>query len=273
MKAKFILTSVLFAISINAFAAHRIQCAPVSSSVPEGRTVADYQSFFDANKIIPKTSLSVNFVEQFKNEFEKFPVTLHRELIRAGNKVHIMEGDGVTVDPTWDPHDEFTFDGRPWKDVPGGGGSTARGYVKSPTRVVINHLYDKQGSVNMLIHEHAHSLDSIKDLHGISRSTVWQELVTTDTLTFLDKVCGKYCTDNVEEGFAELFAHYHGCSESRDQLEKDLPRVAEFFRRFTSTRKLDTIWSDEASEESDERGPEASRTRICRRIVNRRVCI
>lgn len=281
MKAKLILTSVLFAMSMNAFSlARHIECKPVESSVPADLTATDYTEYFNANKIVAKTALDVVYIEKFKNEFAKFPAQLHRDLMRAGNKIHIMQGEGVTVDPTWDPKDVNTFDGRPWSEVPGGGGSTARGYAKSPTRVVINHLYDKQGSVHMLIHEHAHSLDSIRDLHGISNSPVWQELVTSDVNTFLSSVCGTYCTNNVEEGFAELFAHYHGCTESREQLTRELPRVAEFFKRFTSMQKLNNIWEDENPEQqTNSVQPDSTNSSGngqilgCRRIFGRRVCI
>ena len=170
MLMKFILPVALATMASSAFAAERIRCAPVSDVVPEGRSLDHYKSFFILNKIIAKTDLSVNYVEQFKNEFEKFPQSLRIELTNAGNKIHIMEGSGVTVDPTWEPTHEKTFDGRPWSEVPGGGGSTAKGYKKSPTRVVINHLYDNHGSANMLLHEHGHSLDSIRSRHGISNS-------------------------------------------------------------------------------------------------------
>ena len=270
MQTKLIFPLFLFALTAEAYAAIRIKCPKVSSSVPEGKTIADYQSFFSLNKIIAKTDLSVNYVEQFKNEFEKFPASLHAELMKAGNKIHIMEGAGVTVDPTWVPTHEKTFDGRPWSEVPGGGGSTARGYQKSPTRIVINHFYDNHGSSNLFLHEHGHSLDSISSLHGISNSDVWSELMTSESgvQTFLSEVCGTYCTENVEEGFAELFANYHACSESREQLESALPRVAEFFKRFKSTKNLDKIWDDEALAQS-----ERTESRRCRRIFGREICL
>lgn len=249
MLSKIFFPVVLIAMTAEVFAAERIKCPQASSEVPAGRTIADYQDFFTLNKIVAKTDLSVNFVEQFKNEFEKFPTSLHGELMKAGNKIHIMEGAGVTVDPTWSPTHEKTFDGRPWSEVPGGGGSTARGYQKSPTRIVINNFYSHHGSVNLFLHEHGHSLDSIKSLHGISNSQVWSDLMTSESKAqaFLMDVCGTYCTENVEEGFAELLANFHACPESRTQLEKELPKVADFFTRFTSTKNLERIWEDDST--------------------------
>ncbi len=248
MITKIFIPLFIITLSSSALAVERLRCAPTSDVVPEGKTLIDYQAFFTVNKIIPQTSLSLNFIEQFKNEFEKFPASLHRELIQAGNKIHIMEGTGVTVDPTWDASFVNTFDGRSWDNVPGGGGSTARGYAKSPTRIVINHLYNHHGSADMFLHEHGHSLDSIRDLHGISRSSVWSDLLAEEpaTTNYLLVICGAYCTDNIEEGFAELFANYHGCAETREQMERDIPKTAEFFKRLTSTKNLDHIWEDAA---------------------------
>lgn len=270
MMAKFILPAVMLIMAVNSLAASRIKCPQASDVVPAGKTLVDYQSFFSQNRIIPKTELTLNYVEQFKNEFEKFPPGLRQELIKAGNKIHIMEGPGVTVDPTWEPTHEFTFDGRPWSEVPGGGGSTARGYRKSPTRVVINHLYDKQGSANMFLHEHGHSLDSIRELDGISRSDVWNNLLVSEpnSKKFLDEICGKYCTENENEGFAELFANYHGCEASRAQLERELPKVADFFRRFRSTRNLDRIWETETDAGRDDT-PRGELRRRVRNVLGR----
>lgn len=247
MIAKFLIPAALVMLSASGHAAMRIKCEKASDIVAEGVTLADYDSFLRANKIIAKTSLSVNYVEQFKNEFEKFPGSLQSEMLAAGNWIHIMEGSGVTVDPTWVPTNVATFDGRPWSQVPGSGGSTAREYSKSPTRMVINHLYENHGSVNLFLHEHGHSLDSINSYHGISHSQVWTDLLASEpnAHAFLTAICGSYCTKNVQEGFAELLANYHACDASRDQMESEVPRIAEFFSRFKSTKNLDRIWEDQ----------------------------
>ncbi len=273
MMSKLFLPAVLLAMSTEAFSASRVKCPKASDVVPEGKTLEDYRPFFSANKIIPMTELTVNYVEQFKSHFEKFPLNLRQELIKAGNKIHIMEGSGVTVDPTWIPSDQLTFDGRPWSEVPGGGGSTARGYQKTPTRIVINHLYENHGSSDMFLHEHGHSLDSIKSLHGISNSSVWSDLLASQegSTKFLDDICGDYCTNNIEEGFAELFANYHGCEETRVQMEREVPRIAEFFRRFNSTKNLSSIWEDVPAEEEITPAPAESRVESRAERIRRRV--
>jgi hypothetical protein len=258
MMTKFILPVALLILATDGLTATRIKCAEAPHIVLPGTTLNDYSSFLSANNIILKTNVDLSHLEQFKNELEKFPAPLRQELVRAGNSIHIMEGSGVTVDPTWLSSDEATFDGRPWSEVPGAGGTTARGYAKVPTRIVINHLYDHHGSANVILHEHGHSLDSIRELQGISHSNIWADVLADEpgNSKFLSEICGTYCTANIEEAFAEYFANYHACPERRAQMEAEVPHIAEFFRRFQSTKKLENIWSDEAvSEEITEPVP------------------
>lgn len=290
MSTKKLVTLLLTVFSLQSYAEIKmITCPRASDVVPEGKQVSDYQDYLRANNIVPMTALSANFLEQFKNEFSKFPERLHKEMMKAGLVVHIMEGEGVTVDPTWDKNEITTFDGRPWSEVPGSGGSTAKGFLMNPTRVVINHLYDKQGSVNMLIHEHAHSLDSIESTHGISHSQVWTDLLADEpkAMEFLEKICvAGYCSNNVQEGFAELFSHYYSCEESRAQMEREIPKIADFFRRFDSVKRLKNIWSDgPVVEEAEEVKPAPSygprpeiprprRTKErCATVFGRKICI
>lgn len=287
MLTRFILPAVILTMSLQASALSRMKCAPSSSTVAEGTTLADYDVFLVTNKIYPKTDISLNFLEQFRNEFEKFPLGLHKEMLTAGAKIHIMEGEGVTVDPTWRADHVETFDGRKWSEVPGAGGSTAKEYAKAPTRIVINHLYDKQGSASMFLHEYAHNLDSINSYHGISNSQVWKDVLDSEpnAMNFLTVVCGAYCSNNVEEGFAELLANYYGCEETRTQLETEVPKIAEFFKRFKSTKNLKGTVEESADGHSyvdpglNEPSPEVEEPRSqrprlgCRTVFGREVCI
>ena len=84
MITKYILPAVFIVLTSESFAASRIKCPEASDYVADGKSIEDYQDFFKANKIVPKTDLSLNYVEQFKNEFLKFPSTLKQELINAG---------------------------------------------------------------------------------------------------------------------------------------------------------------------------------------------
>jgi hypothetical protein len=118
------------------------------------------------------------------------------------------------------------------KLVPGAGGDPfENGWDQNPTYIVVNHLYDNHGSINLVLHEHAHALDSTRSLREISNSTRWKAIaLKPKTSHFLTDICGNYCTDNINEGFAELFAYYYACQSTREEIEKNLPPVAKFFK-------------------------------------------
>lgn len=217
--------------------------------------ISAYRKLLAQNNIIIKSpEIKTNLLEDFLFEFKKFPVDLKNEMIEAGIKIHLIQGLGVAQDPTWfiDPQTldaefderEKTFDGRSWQTVPGSSG-TGLSYAKVPTRIVVNRLYDRSqthghGSINLFLHEHAHSLDSLTSLRGISQSETWQQLLreTPRTSQFLLAVCGQYCVDHSEEAFAELFAYYYGCSASRNHMTKILPEFADYFKNLRSVKKM-----------------------------------
>ena len=191
------------------------------------RTLADYTPYLDSQKINPVTSVTVGNVEKFLSEYYKFPETLATELITAGAQISLIEGEGVTADPSWGASDN-TFDGRSWAQAPGSGGSPKG----NTTRVVINHLYDRHGSVNLVLHEHGHTLDQLYKYNVVSRSKTWKKLMDDEPQVnqFMMNICGTYCRDNLNEGFAELFAFYHSCAETKVLVEQELPGFASFLR-------------------------------------------
>jgi hypothetical protein len=208
-----------------------------------------------------------HYIEQFIHEYEKFPLTLRRELVGAGARINLIQGGGVTDDPSWNRADNLTFDGRGWSNVPGSGGFP---YTRPavPTRIVINHLYEHHGSTNLVLHEHGHSLDSIYNHNTVSNSKTWKKLVASEqTMSFLGKICGNYCTENRNEGFAESFAYYHACDASRTQMEREAPELAEFFKNFQSVRGMQ---QEERRQEQEERQLEQDRRNEERRIENER---
>lgn len=107
---------------------------------------------------------------------------------------------------------------------------------------MINNLYTHfgdhgHGSVNLVLHEHGHTLDAIFKDKRLSYSRKWDKIMkeTPGIIEFLDTLCtDRYCSENKEEGFAELFAYYHACEETRRHMEDAVPAMAEFFRNFDS---------------------------------------
>lgn len=197
-------------------------------------SIANVPAYLKANRIVLKTKIDPEFQAQFLNEYMKFPKALRNKLIAAGAVINLIQGNGVSEDPTWGS-DGSTFDGRAWAKVPGSGGVPWL-RSKAPTRIVPNHLYDQHGSINLFLHEHGHSLDSINENQQISKSAEWILISNhADTKKFLKVICGSYCTDNINEGFAELFAYYHACSLTQKDVERYLPEVVTFFEDLSRT--------------------------------------
>lgn len=138
----------------------------------------------------------------------------------------------------------YTFDNRPWTETSGSGGVFGDPNFSIPTRVNIKELYyrsevdsrgkvlkSRQGTVNLLLHEHGHALDNAYRFRGISKSDTWESILS-DPLTkaYLPKILTSYEDDSEQEAFAELFAYYHSCDEARTQMEAQSPRLYNFFR-------------------------------------------
>lgn len=137
---------------------------------------------------------------------------------------------------------------RQWDTVSGAGGVFANPNAISPTRIVLNRMYISatrnpdgsigdalQGSTNLFLHEHGHALDNLYRPHSVSGSDPWKAVLADSTVqAYAGKIFSTYENNFAEEGFAEAFAYYHSCEASRQQMETEAPKLAEFFRTFTS---------------------------------------
>lgn len=191
-------------------------------------------------EILSGNSVKPENIEKFLYEFNKFPLPLLQEMISRKARVRIMESSGVGIDKELielndesDPRQKG--DHRQWINIPGAGG-LVDDYFNIPTRIAINHLYQNHSATNLVLHEHAHTMDSLYGENAISNSTTWRSLVSSNPKInpFTIGICGKYCLEREEERFAELFAYYHNCKATKDHLEKELPVVAHFFKNMTS---------------------------------------
>jgi hypothetical protein len=188
------------------------------------------------------TQLHHNFIESFLFEYEKFPLNLRKEMTKAGGTINLLEGTGVAMDPTW-TGDYLTKDGRDWRKVPGAGGSFFS-MPRIPTRIVINNIYNHtpdggHGSINLILHEHGHSMDRLYKDQVLSLSPSWLKIVTKpDVENVIRTMFGMYELTDKKEGFAELFAYYHACEATKTHLEQVAPTVADFFANLTSVKKF-----------------------------------
>lgn len=213
---------------------------PQVPEVTNPRSLAELQSELSANKIevLEGNTVSPANVERFLREYKKFPEPLKQEMIERGARIRLMEGTGVGIDPSLLA--TTTTEGtRQWIDVPGSGGEVSR-HHNIPTRIAINHLYEKHGASNLFLHEHAHTLDSLYGVHGVSKSQPWKNLMAIEpkSTSFVMAICGQYCLDREEERFAELFSYYFACEATKEHMRQEVPAIAKFFDNLTSIDDL-----------------------------------
>lgn len=197
--------------------------APTSLESLGYRTEGELSDFFKNNNVEFVTSITPEHQVQFAYELKHFPEGLLKYLVQDNVTIRIMEGKGVGEDPTF-PQNTSTPDGRIWNTVPGSG--------ESPTRIVVNRLYEGHGSFNLVLHEHGHTLDFNGLGEGkLSSLKKWRDIMEKDTnlMKVLQEYCGDYCTKSPIEAFAETMAIYFGCDESRELL-KDSPLAVEYMR-------------------------------------------
>lgn len=204
------------------------------------RSMEELRPILEANKIeiLENNTVTPINVENFLSNYNMMPENFRREMIQGGAKIRLMEGTGVGIDPSLTA--TTTVEGtREWINVPGAGGSIR---ANVPTRIAVNHLYDKHGSLNLVLHEHAHTLDSLYGDHALSSSPTWTNLIASAprATEFLNVLCAnQYCTpEKPIEAFAELFTYYYACESSRSHMEEIVPEIAEFFSRFNSAQDM-----------------------------------
>lgn len=218
---------------------YRRSC-PIPADPDPVRSMEELRPVLEANniEILENNTVTALNVEKFLSNYNMMPENLRNEMISGGARIRLMEGTGVGIDPSL--RAIRTAEGtREWINVPGAGGLPSDG---TPTRIAINHLYDNHGSLNLVLHEHAHTLDSLYGEHTLSSSPAFRNLLTSSPRAeeFLNMLCAdRYCTpDKPVEAFAELFTYYHGCAESKNHMEEIVPEIARFFSEFNSARDL-----------------------------------
>lgn len=229
----------------------RLSCARPSPTSPLSPR-ATLEALMSANNIrVVAGTAETRDLQNLMEDFSRFPASLREEMKSRGARINLIVGRGVSEDPSWAeeraraPENrkqdwDRTHDGRLFSEIPGTGGSA--GNPGTPTRIVINRLYEGHGSSSLFLHEYAHTLDRLYPETPISRSAVWREALSRDTngRRFLSQVCSNYCLDeqHPEEAFAELFAYYNACPETRTQLQNYMPNISWLFENMTTARDL-----------------------------------
>lgn len=232
----------------------RIFCEKPVAQV-QNRTRAELDRILKENNVEIVSEISnEQYLWDFVGELQRFPATLRRELAAAGGKIHIFDDSvtvkkGVTADPSWNRGEVIEGkEGRRWASLPGSGGWTSTSKSAAvPTRIAINKLTagpsSNHGCTSLFLHEHGHMLGNrFGEGFGLHNQPEFKALLQDPAwMPVMSKLCANnYCNQNNEadreEAFAELFAYYHTCEESRQSLEAHFPAAAEYMRTLTTLR-------------------------------------
>lgn len=165
-------------------------------------------------------------VKAIMKRLSSIPITTLQKLKQSGVTIKLVN-QPITSVP------EYTYlkgevprgwegTNKTWDDVPGIGGTAV-----VVVRIGYSEYGKGHGSVNLELHETAHTIDSF----------VYQELSSTSSFRGIwNKETGavfgdnKYYTNYVEEYFAETFAMYYYSSATRDILKTKAPQTYTFFQ-------------------------------------------
>lgn len=197
----------------------------------------DTEQFLRENNIkLFGSEITEEHIADFRESYDKLPPHLTKELVNRGRELRLIYGK-LTNDPSF--RSQTTIDGRETGNVLGIGGSA---YWKRPTRIVVDRLHDRSqnghGSVDLYLHEEAHTIDSTYGQSLISKTKKWVTIHKIPSVrAYLKKYLNDAYVNSAEESFAELFARFHAGPEPRDELYAQVPEVAEYFENFRSIRE------------------------------------
>lgn len=118
-----------------------------------------------------------------------------------------------------------------WDSIPGVGATN-----NHPTIINITSLTKNHGSVDLILHEMAHSIDRYRlaktfDIlsQEYSESREFKQLIAKTPWNKLYESNVEYYSKTPEEHFAEMFAQYFHSEESRNKLKSIFPEAFEYY--------------------------------------------
>ncbi|WP_238533119.1 anthrax toxin lethal factor-related metalloendopeptidase [Bacillus methanolicus] len=166
-------------------------------------------------------------VKMIKSRLSKLPVSMLEKMKTTGIKIKLIDGP-ITSLP------EFSYlkgqvprgwekTNKTWDDVPGIGGTET-----VAIRIGYSDYGKGHGSVNLELHETAHSLDSIVYMR-ISATESFKKIWKSESLNLFGK--NQYFKTYPEEYFAEAFAMYYLNDSTKSELKKKAPLTYTFFEK------------------------------------------
>ena len=159
---------------------------------------------------------SLSETKTIQKELRKMPRSLHRIIKNSASHFFFFSGRGITDINKFHHLKGMTPRGWPehlkWDTTPGAGAA----FPGDCTVVVSNMLRENHGSINLVLHEHIHTLEmAVKGQFGymLSESPAWIEIHNTVNWKM------DYLANSANESFCESFTQYLHSSISRENLD------------------------------------------------------
>ncbi|QPC46623.1 anthrax toxin lethal factor-related metalloendopeptidase [Mangrovibacillus cuniculi] len=163
-------------------------------------------------------------VNQMVQTIDKIPARVLRDAYNAGLRIHFFQGK-LTQFPSTTHLENLTPRGyenteTTWDDVPGIGGGKVI-YAK----VGHSDKGEGHGSVNLELHEFAHSLDNYLFTSAWHHVTQYESWKSEASILFPNK---RYFIDYQSEFFAESFAYFYHSEDRRMKLKEHAPKMYDY---------------------------------------------
>jgi hypothetical protein len=172
----------------------------------------------NALHILPGFDVTEKELQEVKSSYNKIPVGLRYAAEANGAGIDLITGGAGNHPDLVYLKNQSTFDGgRTFADLPGvGGGPT----LNNKHTVISVDLIGagRDGSEDVVLHEHAHSIDAY--LNNLSSQSDWMAIFDQhkNDPTFFTS----YERSRSEEAFAESFANYYNSPQTRATLPADV---------------------------------------------------
>lgn len=173
---------------------------------------------------LPESAFDQAEASEMITRLDKLPSSILAKMVQEGIQLHLFEGN-LTDQPTAEHLKGVIPRGytsnKTWDDVPGVGGSKV-----VLVKIGASAKGNGHGSVNLELHELAHSID--RYVYDEIRSSpaylkIWKQ---ERNLLFPGQ---SYFINYPEEYFAETFAMYYLSGETKELLKKEAPKTYAFF--------------------------------------------
>lgn len=189
----------------------------------------DQDCLVDEIMILPQEKYDTEATGEIREHLKALPESILLQLI--SHQVHIILINGPVTETK-----EYSYlkgvvprgwesTNKTWDDVPGIGGSKA-----VVVRIGYSEKGNGHGSINLELHELAHSIDSILT-NNLSSSTAFLSIWNVEKIKLFTGE--EYFNRYPEEYFAEAFALFYRDNDSRKRLKKLAPLTYQFIARIS----------------------------------------